>query len=262
MTKGLRVTAVNCGPLTLDKGVLMTGTSGTITIPTAAYIIEHPRHGLMLFDTGINYRVADPEDAEVYWGPGVRDAFGCSLTRDLAIDQQLDKLGYKPTDVKTVVLSHMHFDHAGGMCHFPHATFVVQKTELRYAWWPDAFSKAVYMYNDYKDTRDYRFVQLDGDIDLFDDGSVRLVTTPGHSPGHQSMILRLENRGTVCLGADSAHLQEAYRTLTCMPFDWSIEAETATYHRLRQLELAGMELVFSHDPEDFLKFPHDGDWAD
>lgn len=262
MTKGLRVTAVNCGSLTLDKGVLMTGSSGTITIPTSAYIIEHPKHGLMLFDTGINYRVADPEDAEIYWGPGVREAFGCSLERHQAIDQQLEKLGYNVNDVKTIVLSHMHFDHAGGMCHFPNATFVVQKKELRYAWWPDQFSKAVYCFNDYKNTRDYRFVQLEGDVDLFDDGSIRLVTTLGHSPGHQSMILRLENRGNVFLGADASHLQDAYNTLTAMPYDWSIERVTDTYHRIRQWQLAGMELVFSHDPEDYMKFPHDGEWAD
>ncbi len=193
----LRVTAVNCGSMTLDKGILMTGTSGEITIPTAAYIIEHPRHGLMLFDTGLNYHGADPEEAEIHWEPGMRDAFGCSMARDQAIDRQLEKLGYKIEDVKIVVLSHMHFDHAGGMCHFPNATFVVQKRELRYAWWPDQFSKAVYFYNDYKDTRDYRFIQLEGDVDLFDDDSVRLVTTPGHSPGHQSMILNLKNRGPV-----------------------------------------------------------------
>lgn len=140
--------------------------------------------------------------------------------------------------------------------------FVVQKNELRYAWWPDPFSKAVYCFNDYKDTRDYRFVQLQGDFDLFDDGLIRLVTTPGHSPGHQSMILRLEHRGMVFLGADASHLQDAYRSLTPMPYDWSIEHVTDTYHRIRHWELTGMELVFSHEPEDFARFPHDGEWAD
>ncbi|WP_067625244.1 N-acyl homoserine lactonase family protein [Alicyclobacillus acidiphilus] len=259
---GIRVTAVDCGPLTLDRGVLMTGSSGLITVPTAAYIIEHPKHGVILFDTGVNYRVADEEEAEVYWGPGVRAAFGCGLTRDMAIDRQLDKLGYKLTDVKHVILSHMHLDHAGGMTHFPHAKFYVQKVELRYAWWPDPFSTAVYCLNDYKDTRGYHFIQLEGDADIFDDGSIRLITTPGHSPGHQSAIVRLEHRGPVFLGADSAHLQAAYQSLACMPFDWSIERVTDSYHRMRMLEAAGVELVFSHDPDDFARFPHDGEWAD
>lgn len=262
MGKKLRVTVVNCGSMTFDKSIVMTGASGEITIPTAVYIIEHPRHGLILFDTGLNYHGADPEEADVYWAPGLREALGCSMERDQAIDRQLDKLGYKLEDVKTVVLSHMHFDHAGGMCHFPDATFVVQKKELQYAWWPDEFSKGVYFYNDYKDTRDYRFVQLNGDVDLFQDGSVRLLTTPGHSPGHQSMLLQLSNRGPVLLAADAAHLQGAYRTFRCMPFDWSIESATETYHRIRQLELAQVEIVFSHDPDDFARLPHDGEWAD
>ncbi|MCL6446292.1 MAG: N-acyl homoserine lactonase family protein [Alicyclobacillus sp.] len=259
---GVRVTAVDCGPLRLDKGVLMTGSSGIIDIPTAAYILEHPRHGVVLFDTGVNYRVADAEEAERHWGPGLREAFGCSLVREQAIDAQLDRLGYKLADVKHVILSHMHLDHAGGMCHFPHATFYVQKSELRYAWWPDPFSKAVYCYNDYKDTRYYTFIQLNGDADIFQDGTIRVIATPGHSPGHQSLLLRLEHRGLVLLGADASHLQAAYRSLTPMPYDWSIEHVTDTYHRMRWLEASGADLVFSHDPDDFRRFPHNGEWAD
>jgi N-acyl homoserine lactone hydrolase len=262
MAKGVRVTVVDCGPLHLDKGILMTGTSGMISIPTSVWIIEHPKQGVLLFDTGINYHVADPEAAERYWGPGLRDAFGCSLRREDAVDQQLAKLGYKLEDVKYVIMSHLHLDHAGGMCHFPHATFVVQKNELRYAWWPDAFPGLVYCYNDIKDTRGFTFVQLNGDVDLFQDGTIRLISTSGHTPGHQAMIVRLENRGPVCLAADTAHLQEAYKNLAPMPYDWNVEILTESYMKLRVLEQSGIPIYFSHDPEDFEKFPHHGEWAD
>jgi N-acyl homoserine lactone hydrolase len=259
---GLRVTAVDCGPLKLDKGIFVTGASGLISAPSTVWIIEHPKKGLILFDTGINYNVADPEAAVRHWGPGMREAFGCIMTREDAIDRQLLKLGYKLEDVKYVVLSHMHLDHAGGMCHFPNATFVVQQNELRYAWWPDSWTALVYCLNDYKDSRGYNFLQIDGDIDLFQDGTIKLITTPGHSPGHQAMLLRLENRGQICLAADSAHLKEAYRNGIPMPYDWSSEKHLSSYMKMRTIENAGIPLFFTHDQNDFDEFPKNGEWAD
>jgi N-acyl homoserine lactone hydrolase len=262
MAKGLRVTAVDCGPLEIDKGILMTGAQGVVSAPTAVYIIEHPKHGVILYDTGVNYNIADPEAAEKYWGPGLRDALGCKLTRDDAIDRQLLKLGYKLEDVRHVIMSHLHLDHAGGMCHFPNATFVVQKQELRYAWWPDSWGAAVYAYNDYKDTRGFSFLELDGDVDLFQDGTIKLFRTAGHTIGHQAMLLRLENRGPVCLAADTAHLKDAYRGKAPMPYDWNVEKVLDSYAKLRQLENAGIPIYFMHDPEDFNEFPNDGNYAD
>lgn len=262
MGKGVRVTVVDSGHLDIDKGILMTGAQGKTSAPTSVWIMEHPQKGLILFDTGVNYNVADPEAAEKYWGPGLRDVLGCSMTRDEAIDRQLMKLGYKLDDVNYVILSHLHLDHAGGMCHFPNATFVVQKSELRYAWWPDSWPGAVYCYNDYKDTRGFNFLQIEGDIDLFQDGSIKLIKTPGHTPGHQAAIVRLENRGPVCLGADVAHLKEAYRNLAPMPYDWNTEILTDSYMKIRAIENAGIPIYLSHDPKDFQEFPKNGEWAD
>lgn len=260
MARGCKVTVVDCGPLTLDKGILMTGASGQVTIPSSVWVIEHPKHGVILFDTGVNYLVADPETAETHWGPGMREAFGCTLTREMAVDQQLIRLGYKLEDVKYVILSQMHLDHAGGMCHFPHATFVVQKDELRFAWWPDHFPGLVYCYNDYKDTRGFKYLQLTSDVDLFQDGTIQLIRTPGHTPGHQAMILRLEHRGLICLAADTSHLYEAYANNAPMPYDWNVEVLTDSYTRLRVLEQAGIPLFFSHDPEHFNELH--GKWVD
>lgn len=262
MGTGVRVTAVDCGPLAIDKGILMTGANGIIDVPSSVYIIEHPKQGVILYDTGINYNVADPEAAVKYWGPGMREAFGCNMTREDAIDRQLIKLGYKLEDVKHVILSHLHLDHAGGMCHFPNATFVVQKSELRYAWWPDSWTSLVYCINDYKDTRGFNFLQLNGDVDLFQDGTIKLITTPGHTPGHQAMIIKLENRGPVCLAADTAHLKETYQNMAPMPYDWNAEVLSDSYMRIRLLENAGVPVYFTHDPKDFAEFPRNGEWAD
>src|SRR5713226_3654393 len=263
MAATVRMTAVDAGPLTLAKGILLSMAQGTITIPTAVWIIEHPRHGLILFDTGINYHVADPEAAERYWGPGIRDAFGAQgFTRQHAIDEQLKKLGYALNDVKFVIYSHLHLDHAGGMCHFPNAVHVVQRDEMRYFWWPDNWTRPVYCFNDLKDHRNFNFLELNADVDIFEDGTIKLIRTGGHSPGHQAMVLRLENRGPVCLAADTSHLKEAYRMMAPMPWDWSIETMTLSYMRIRALEQAGIPIYFTHDPEDFLSLPRDGEYWD
>lgn len=262
MASGVRVTVVNCGPLNIDKGILMTGAGGKLSVPTSVWIIEHPKRGLILLDTGVNYRVADPEAAEKYWGPGLREALGCDMRREQAIDRQLINLGYKLTDVRYVILSHLHLDHAGGMCHFPDAVFVVQKSELRHAWWPDPWTGQVYCFNDYKGTRGFNFIQLDGDADLFQDGTLRLISTPGHTPGHQVVILRLENRGPICLAADVAHLREAYQTLTPMPYDWNVERVIDSYQKIKNIENAGIPVYFSHEPGDYFHFPRNGEWAD
>jgi N-acyl homoserine lactone hydrolase len=99
-------------------------------------------------------------------------------------------------------------------------------------------------------------------VDLFQDGSIKLISTPGHTPGHQAMIVRLENRGPVCLAADTSHLKEAYQNMAPMPYDWNVEVLSDSYTKLRILENSGIPIYFSHDPKDFDEFPNNGEWAD
>jgi|HubBroStandDraft_4_1064222.scaffolds.fasta_scaffold989982_2 N-acyl homoserine lactone hydrolase len=82
------------------------------------------------------------------------------------------------------------------MSYFPEAVHVVQRDEIRYALWPDPWTRPVYCQNDYRD-RKLNILELDGDFDLFNDGILKLVKTPGHAPGHQVLIVDLPNRGRV-----------------------------------------------------------------
>ena len=148
----LRMSAMNVGPLTCAKNLLVAFAPGTVDAPTTSVVIEHPEHGVVLWDTGINEAVADPERGDEYWGPGLRTAFGTqAFTREHVVDKQLEKLGFRTSDVRYVVYSHLHLDHAGGMCYFPNAVHVVQRDEIRYALWPDAWTRPVYCQNDYCD---------------------------------------------------------------------------------------------------------------
>ncbi|MEU7900017.1 hypothetical protein AB0B45_45195 [Nonomuraea sp. NPDC049152] len=76
MAPKLRLTTVNAGPFTMPKEALVYGATGTITVPSTVAVIEHSAHGLILFDTGVNHRVADPGSGEDYWGPGLRSKYG------------------------------------------------------------------------------------------------------------------------------------------------------------------------------------------
>ena len=257
------MTAVNVGPLSAATKLLVAFAEGNVDVPTTAAIIEHPRHGLILWDTGINDAVADPERGDAYWGAGLRDAFGThGFTRAHVIDAQLIKLGYQVTDVRYVIYSHLHLDHAGGMSYFPNAIHVVQRDEIRYALWPDAWTRPVYCQNDFQDIRKLEVLEIDGDIDLFADGSLQLIKTPGHAPGHQVLVLSLPNRGRICLAADTGHQRDGFEKMLPMPWDWSTSAMSMTRMRMKQMERSGIPLFFCHDGGDFAKLPQDGQFWD
>jgi N-acyl homoserine lactone hydrolase len=121
------------------------------------------------------------------------------------------------------------------MCYFPNAVHIVQRDEIRYALWPDQWTRPVYCQNDYRDIRKLNILELESDFDLFNDGTLKLLKTPGHSPGHQVLIVDLPNRGRICLAADM---------------------------RMKQLERTGIPLFFCHDASDFAKLPQNGQFWD
>ena len=135
--KGLKLYQVSSGVLELDKGFLtaMVDVGKRIRVPVAMYIIDHPR-GLVIYDTGNADEVSDGGCAG-YWGKALCDAITPTQTRDEVIDRWLEKFGYSVDQVKYVIYSHFHLDHAGNIELFPKATHVVQKAELRAAWWPE-----------------------------------------------------------------------------------------------------------------------------
>src|SRR5215469_13825649 len=222
---GLKMSAMNVGPISCAKNLIVAFAPGNVDVPTTSVIIEHPKHGLVLWDTGINDAVADPERADAYWGPGVRAAFGTQRFT-------------------------------------PEAVHVVQRDEIRYAMWPDPWTRPVYCQNDYRDIRKLNILELDGDFDPFNDGTLKLVKTPGHAPGHQVLIVDLPNRGRVCLAADTGHQRDGFDNMVPMPWDWSTSAMSVTRMRMKQLERSGIPLFFCHDAGDFAKLPQGGQFWD
>lgn len=179
-----------------------------IKIPINMWVIDHPK-GLVVYDTGNNVAISDGS-CKSHWAAGSCDFLAPSQTRADVIDKQLEKLGYKVADVKIVITSHSHLDHIGNIEMFPDAIHVIQKKELYQAWWPEKFQRAsnAHVMADYDDARDFNYYTLEGDYDLFGDGSIMVLSTPGHTLGHQSVKVQLPQTGTVILSQDAIWMEE------------------------------------------------------
>jgi glyoxylase-like metal-dependent hydrolase (beta-lactamase superfamily II) len=178
-----------------------------IMIPINMWIIDHPK-GLMVFDTGNNVAISDG-NCTSHWNEGFCGLLQPSQARGDVIDKQLEKVGLSAGDVKIVITSHSHLDHIGNIEMFPNAIHVIQKKELYQAWWPEKFQRGgAHVMADYDEARDFTYFELNGDYDLFGDGSVVVISTPGHTLGHQSVKVRLNDTGTVILAQDAVWIKE------------------------------------------------------
>jgi len=210
---GMKLYAFSSGGLTIAKSALQAGAPSTqVTVPVGFFVVKHPK-GNFLFDTGNNDKIiSDP----TYWGPFVQ-GLTPERTPDIAIDAQLKKIGLSPDDIKYVAVGHMHLDHGGNVCKFPKATFLVQKDEMKNAAWPEPGTAGPYIPGDVACLRNdlgqalpnkFKMDQLEGDMDVFGDGSVIIKRWPGHTPGSQMAIVRLPKTGTVVLTSDNVYFAE------------------------------------------------------
>ena len=252
----IKLYQVKSGIMTLDKGFLtaMRDVGKRIQIPISMYIIDHPR-GLVVYDTGNNVAVSDG-NCESHWGK-LCQAFTIDQPRSEVIDKQLEKFGYSTDQVKYVVVSHMHLDHAGNVEMFPNSTIVVQKEEMKTAWWPEKYQAAAFVLADYDDARDFNYLQLNGDFDLFGDGSVVVLDTKGHTQGHQSLLVKLKNTGTLVLAGDAVYTPE--NEAGVVPgITWSAFHSMESINRLKMIRDAhDGELWFSHDMDQYNSHKHD-----
>lgn len=177
-------------------------------LPVPAFLVEHPTAGPLLVDTGFHPSVLDGLRANMgRAGPLLYDV---RTTREQLIPAQLEARGIAATDVRTVVMTHLHIDHASGVEAFPAATFVVDRREWAAAGagggWRNGYHSRQFDHAfdwrslDYDDPSIDSFATFGQTFDLFGDGSVRLLSTPGHTAGHQSVLLRLAGREALLIG--------------------------------------------------------------
>jgi N-acyl homoserine lactone hydrolase len=181
---------------------------GWLTVPVPAFLIEHPSVGPILVDTGLHPSVA--VDPKQNLGPIIGRLYQIEMEPEQAIAAQLRRLGIAPRDVRFVIMTHLHMDHASAISDFTEPTYILGQGEWA-AFKGRNPTLSGYVRKHAAHAIDYREVVYDrGSInsystfgrsfDVFGDGSVRLVYTPGHSAGHQSVIVRLRDREALLTG--------------------------------------------------------------
>lgn len=244
--------------LHLDKSTILQAREiGTdYTAACCCFLIDHPE-GNVLFDTGIHPTLAaDPQSYESGYAPSVAKAIDMGPDQDVL--SHLDRLGYAPADVDYLVLSHLHFDHAGLVSAFEDSTVVVVREELRYAFWPEPMQLPYYLLEEFQCLRTFAFdvTVITEPLDIFGDGTIRAIPTPGHTPGHQVLRVELADHGPLYLAGDLAHIREAYDQDLCTAIDWSAEEAVASIRSIRQRTAAeDADIIFIHDAADVEAVP-------
>ena len=155
-------------------------------IPVHGFVIKHPRAGAILVDTGVGY----PDELVKEWRVVNRHAADA-----------LAEHGLSPADVRIVVNTHLHFDHCGQNAVFKHAPFYVQRAELERARREESLT------SEWFDFAGARFELVDGDAQVAD--GVRVVATPGHTVGHQSVMVDTDDGDALMIG-DAAYTSDIY----------------------------------------------------
>lgn len=239
-----------------ESMLVVGGSDAIIDCPFPSFLIEH-RDRLVLVDTGLDPGAAD--DPVGTYGELGAHLFPDGFPRELAVDAQLERLGFKPTDVDTVVMTHLHLDHTGLMPLFKHAQFIGGAGEMRFAYWPDP-SQAVgyYRVEDLGFLRDNPgqwFEVGPHDHDLFGDGSVVIYHLPGHSPGQLGLLVRTAE-GAIMLASDVVHLRAGLSGLP-FPRDWDAAETARSVARMNAIARANdAQLWVGHDPEDWVIMKH------
>jgi N-acyl homoserine lactone hydrolase len=209
------------------------------------YLVRHDKDW-MLWDTGLGDRIAAEPQGEI--------KFGGKFTVRITLAAQLSQLGLRPDDVHYVALSHLHSDHSGNIGLFPNATFIVAPSELAWARsvpTPAGVEKSLIQPLDHA-----RISATDGDVDVFGDGSVRLLSTPGHTPGHRSLLVRLAKSGPLLISGDLYHTRENYEK-GLVPRGNTERADTlASFKRFAGIrDNTHARVIIQHSPADFAAMP-------
>ncbi len=246
----VKARAFKCGILKTQTQYMLKDTRvGTpMNIPVTFFVISHGKDWVA-FDTGNNAMVA--KDPVGYWGEAVTNAYYPEMKDYEEFQVQIKKLGLQPKDFKAVLLSHGHLDHAGAIDNFKgtDVPIYLQKKEL------EIIKKAVasgersaYIPADFKVMNELNIKTVEGVFDVFGDRTVVAFPTPGHTDGHQSLLVRQTGRKPLVLAADAMYTLENMQEAIPPGLAMDIPVATQALYVFKAMNYIGAEVVPSHDP--------------
>lgn len=237
------ITRLDCGALQGPLAYFESEAAGEVTLSVSAWLIAHPR-GTVLFDAGLPLSFAG----------------GSARTRQLSdldlnvhfdqtdvVDAQLIANSQDPAGIDFVVVSHLHYDHVGGLSTIPNATVIVQRKEWEAGMIEAENPGSLHPREDFDVGHDVRLV--DGEYDLFGDGTVICIPTPGHTAGHQSLRVRLATGQTVILASDCCYFARTLESAVLPPFGHDLAEQRRSLAYLQKSRDAGAVIIPGHDIE-------------
>lgn len=247
----LRLYAIDCGQIVIKDAAAFSDTGDYDGKPLDAvvscYLIRHPK-GTLLWDAGLNDEVAkSPQGVDMGGGN-----FLLKLKTPLVT--QLASIGVTPAEVTHLAFSHLHFDHTGNANAFAQSTWLMNKAELAAV---DSETPPFGMDPNLVSARKTAKLEtFAGDHDVFGDGKVRILTAPGHTPGHQVLLIELANAGPVILSGDLYHTHENRKERNVPVFNTSRADTLASFDRVEKLiKNRKARFVVQHVPADFSALP-------
>ena len=212
------------------------------------YLVKHAK-GWMLWDTGNADRLAAMPN-----GLAVAGGTITAYMKKPLVDS-LKEIGVTPADIKHFAMSHGHGDHSGNANLFTAATLYVQRAEYAAMFGEDP-SKFGFIPSNFDKLRANTAMIIDGDYDVFGDGTVTIKAAPGHTPGHQVLVVRLPKTGPVMLSGDMVHLQYSWNNRIAPSFNFNLPQSLATIDAMKAYaEQTRTQLWIDHDLEQNAKIP-------
>jgi N-acyl homoserine lactone hydrolase len=233
--EGVRLFAFTIGYVHMPLGFFLDGEDGMIRAPVTAFLIDHPK-GLVLFDTGLGERFVRPAGTE-------RSSF-IDIERGQTMAESLTKIGVDPGEIRWIIASHLHADHAGGNAQFPNATVIVHEDEVDFA--RDMADGQLYCLEEFDTGQMLR--KITGEHDLFGDGTIVVFPTAGHTPGHQSARIRTDG-GDIVLTGDCCNLKRSLDELRLPDHCHDADKSLGSLKLLKSLQDKGARVFPSHDPD-------------
>jgi len=245
--ESLRLYVLDCGTLgSLDAARFLPGQGlegEKLSLVDRCYLIRHPK-GNLLWDTGLPAAAASWWRRNLYW---VLTLGRVNVRLDRTLVEQLDEIGIAPSDIDYLALSHLHTDHVGTANDYAASTWLVQRAELDVAF--DGSVEGIDS-SYFEALRDSPRQVLEGDFDVFGDGSVTILSAPGHTPGHQCLSIELPKRGTIVLSGDLYHTKRNRELRVAPSFNTDRELTLESMERIEDwVRTHDAELWIQHDPE-------------